>query len=449
MHFSKRSAGLGLAALLFCSQLAAEEPAPPGPALTRPEMKQRLEDLKQRTARIPLPSLTEEEIAAGRRSVNNGRLRSLYLPSSWSGGIGRAPAGGNRPPGTAGAERPRGGGIPGSDSPDYAFKTRLFWIVSRTNDCQYCLGHQELKLRRAGMSEDEIAALDSAWELFPAAEQAAMALTRKLTMQPHLITPADLDQLRPFYTERELVDIILTIARYNSTNRWTSSTGIPQDQAFGSDEPSQLNTPTSAAYESVRSKVAPADYQPRPEWESAEAVAKAFQQARQRQPLVELPELSAIQPPLELESSAKLPVNWLRAMSIAGSAASALRQREAHTQDGQTSLPLRHLIAWVSARENRAWYAAHHAQLDYLGSNPSGAAPPATFQELVVRLPAADAAALQFARKLTAAPHTIVDADVAELRQHFNDHQVAEIIYLTCEANSFDRFTEALQLPIE
>jgi len=62
---------------------------------------------------------------------------------------------------------------------DYAFKTRLFWIVSRTNNCQYCLGHQESKLLAAGMGEDQIAALDSEWTLFPAREQAA-AITDKL-----------------------------------------------------------------------------------------------------------------------------------------------------------------------------------------------------------------------------------------------------------------------------
>src|SRR5579871_2312602 len=50
---------------------------------TRPEMKKRIEGLKLREARIPLPPLTAEEIASGRRSVNNGRLRSIYLPESW------------------------------------------------------------------------------------------------------------------------------------------------------------------------------------------------------------------------------------------------------------------------------------------------------------------------------------------------------------------------------
>ncbi|MFM7922126.1 MAG: hypothetical protein ACKPJJ_18030, partial [Planctomycetaceae bacterium] len=52
------------------------------PALTRPELKARLEALKDRTSRIPLPPPTAEEVAAGKSLVNNGRLRSLYLPAS-------------------------------------------------------------------------------------------------------------------------------------------------------------------------------------------------------------------------------------------------------------------------------------------------------------------------------------------------------------------------------
>jgi hypothetical protein len=83
--------------------LAAEPSSEPRPIpLTRPEMKQFLEDMKQRTPRIPLPELTEEEKArlggsdsAGglRGGSYESRLRSLYMPSgnerfSFNGGGG-------------------------------------------------------------------------------------------------------------------------------------------------------------------------------------------------------------------------------------------------------------------------------------------------------------------------------------------------------------------------
>jgi hypothetical protein len=90
--------------------------------LTRPEMKQCLEDLKGRTPRIPLPELTEEDrTKLGDRAENyEARLRYHYLPA----GEGRGGAGFSREPDP-------------NASLDYAFKTMLFWIVSRANNCHY------------------------------------------------------------------------------------------------------------------------------------------------------------------------------------------------------------------------------------------------------------------------------------------------------------------------
>jgi hypothetical protein len=99
-----------------------ESSARPRPVpLTRPEMKQYLEDMKARKPRIPLPELTEEEKAKlGERGAGyEARLRAVYMPEG---------------------ER-QGGGFSREPDPamtlDYAFKTELFWIVSRANNCHY------------------------------------------------------------------------------------------------------------------------------------------------------------------------------------------------------------------------------------------------------------------------------------------------------------------------
>ncbi|MFM7833621.1 MAG: carboxymuconolactone decarboxylase family protein, partial [Planctomycetaceae bacterium] len=159
------------------------------------------------------PPPTAEEVAAGKSLVNNGRLRSLYLPASWtswliSGWGGARPAAG----GSAAALNAL------QQQPDYAFKTRVFWVVSRTNDCQYCLGHQELKLKKTGMTDNQIAALDVQWDLFPAAEQAAMRAARKLTIAPHRFGGSDLQYLRGYFDDAKTIDLLYTIARYNAVN---------------------------------------------------------------------------------------------------------------------------------------------------------------------------------------------------------------------------------------
>ena len=108
------------------------DPAKPLPVpLTRPEMKQALEDLKGRKPRFELPPPTDEEkAAAGERGLSyEGRLRSVYVNAGEPRGEARG-AGGR---GGAGFGRENEPGM----TLTYAFKTQLFWIVSRTNNCLY------------------------------------------------------------------------------------------------------------------------------------------------------------------------------------------------------------------------------------------------------------------------------------------------------------------------
>ena len=97
--------------------------------LTRPEMKQALEEMKGRKPRFELPPPTAEEIAnAGDRGLTyEGRLRTVYLDGS-DARTGRGAGGAG---GTGGRENEPGASL------SYSFKTQLFWIVSRTNNCLY------------------------------------------------------------------------------------------------------------------------------------------------------------------------------------------------------------------------------------------------------------------------------------------------------------------------
>lgn len=411
---------------------------------TRPEMKKQIEALKERASRLPLPAPTEEEIASGRILVNNSRLRSLYLPPSWQSFV--IPGWGSP------ANRPKGGTqalLKAMESnPDYAFKTRLFWIVSRANDCQYCLGHQELKLRRVGMTDDQIAALDSRWDLLPANEQAAVKATRKLTLTPHLFSVEDIDELKQHFNDRNIIDILYTVSRYNAVNRWTSSTGIPQDQSFGGEEHSTLDVPTSPEFAECVSKVIPSDLAARPAWEVPDVANKAIDEARKRESVVNLPSIEFAQRLLEKDTPGVKPPSWFQAIAEIPICLDAWVQRQAMVREGKTTSDLRIRIAWVSARENRAWYAAGHARARWV-ANGGDSAVLGSFEDLEKSASAGDAEALRFARKLTSTPHMIEDQDIAQLRTHFTDHEVAEIIQLVCDANAFDRLTESLRLKLE
>ena len=185
----QRTALFGLALASASLVHAVDSDVAPRPVpLTRPEMKEYLEEMKGRKLCIPLPELTDaDKEKLGERSTSyESRLRYHYSPADAQGPGGQGQGGG----------RGAGGGGFGRDndpdnSLDYAFKVQLFWIVSRTNNCQYCLGHQESKLLGAGMTEDQIAALDGDWSEHSPAQRTAYTFTRKLTYEPHLLNDAD------------------------------------------------------------------------------------------------------------------------------------------------------------------------------------------------------------------------------------------------------------------
>jgi alkylhydroperoxidase family enzyme len=80
--------------------------------------------------------------------------------------------------------------------PDRVFEESLFWIQTRSVECNYCMGHCEMLLEVAGLDKPAIAErtrrlAGSDWSVFPAVEQRAYAYARKLSRTPWKLTPGD------------------------------------------------------------------------------------------------------------------------------------------------------------------------------------------------------------------------------------------------------------------
>ncbi len=436
---------------------AADVPASDAPAkvaATRQELKEQLEGSKQSHSRLPLPPPTEEEIAqakaraaaaparAGSRGmgggiVNNGRLRQIHLAPDLLG----AGAGFSREPDPA-------------MTLDNTFKTMFFWIVSRANNCTYCQGHQEVKLAGDGVKEETIAALDGDWSEFTPAELAAFAFTRKLTLEPNAITDADIDRLRPHYKDSQILEIIMSVAGFNATNRWTGPLAIPQEKQR------VFLTPTPEKYQSLRSQVAPLDptatgmacAKPaaRGPLESREQIEKALDAARKRSPRLPLASEAQARAVLPEDWSGSEPLpQWVRLVGNFSKGGKSFVGATYRAQTkGKLSPVLKAKIAWVGARNDRAWYALGHAKqrLNDLGftddqvfgiDRPDFASTPA------------EQTALALVRKITVDPALITDADVEAVRKHYSDSETAEVVYLATQAASFDRLTEAAGLRLE
>ena len=480
----RTSANLAMGLILATIGAArADEPRPV--PLTRPEMKQLIEDMKARKPRIPLPEPTEEEKArmGPRGGGYEARLRAFYLP----GEEGRpAQARGARPGTGAGPGGGAGGfngyGFGRDQDPkmtlDYPFKTEMFWIVSRTNNCQYCLGHQEAKLLGAGLKEDEIAALDGDWADFTPARRAAFAFARKITYEPHQLADADIEGLRRHYTDLQILEMALSVAGNNAINRWKEGVGVPQSAnggGFGARRPEDANaparepaaegaaahsylTPTSEKYRAAITRVAPLALDEktgeptritvsrRPALESRVEVEKALEARRRGSPRLPLvPEkearalISSNLPDGPLPQWARLLANFPRdGVRLINS----IRLAE---EKGDLSPLLKAQVAWIIARQDRAWYATGQAkqrlielgqtedQVYSLDGDRAGFTP-------------REQALFTVARKLAASPVVLTDADVDRAVKLAGPRDVVQLINYTTTRAAFDRITEVAGL---
>lgn len=484
---------------LCCLLYVAHTPAPaddvvttarPVPA-TRPAMKELLEDMKQRPLRIPLPELSEQEREAlGERATSyESRLRYHYLPPEEGtvfGGSGRTGRDARSAAGRAARTNP-GNTTSGSGTarPDftrnadqnmtltYQFKTMLFWIVSRTNNCQYCLGHQEQKLAATGMTDDQIAALDADWKSYSAAEQAAFAYARLLTFEPQRLSDAAIQEAARYYTPQQILEMTMSMAWNNAINRWKEGTGVPQStsnmfvrRGAAADTPAvpehadTFLTPTSTRYQNLISIVAPLDVsggQPtgravstRPPLESRAEVEAALQAARTRTARLPLTDAATARAWLaETDPAAPLQL-WTRLLAnFPNDGRSRLPSLLARTRrTGELTELQKARVNWIIARQDRAWYATGLAQqqLQALGET----------DEQIFALDGdwqnfseADQAVFRFARQLAASPIALTDADAAEALRLTSPRLVVQLINHVTSCAYFDRVTEAAGLPLE
>lgn len=465
----RRTLAAAVAATAIVAVLARADDAPRPTPATRPAMKRMLEEMKSRRERIPLPEPTDEERAAAAEdpaalSYEN-RLRALHLPGSelrgYLGFAGTAP---RRP----GAPAPK---VVVEPDPavtlDYGFKTRLFWIASRVNNCQYCLGHQESKLLAVGMTDDDLARLDSDWTGFPADERAAFALARRLTLAPGSVTDADIDACLEHFTPAQVIEMTLSVGGNNAINRWKEGIGVPQATGGGNSGHVQTDargvhsylTATAPAFASIPSAVAVlgtadvgeglvATAAPAPLPTAAE-IAAGLAAARTRS--ARLPTVPEEEARTVLGGSApdgEIP-GWMRLLARFPKAGPRMVRAFALSAAAPGLEPARRArIDWTVARRDRAWYALALAErtLRDLGADDAAIADLAGEQ---ASLPEAERAVLVVADALAASPVALTDAQFRAALEATSPATMTCVVHEVAMRSLFDRFTEAAGLPVD
>jgi alkylhydroperoxidase family enzyme len=465
-------AAMGFSASFGDTPVKTPRPIP----ATRAEMKELLEDMKKRPYRIPLPELTEKEKQElGERSTNyEARLRFNYIPLAEGTVFGAGRPRTATPPGAPGsATAPRQDFTRNADENmtlTYQFKTMLFWIVARTNNCQYCLGHQEWKLSATGMSDDAIAALDADWSSYSEAEQAAFAYARLLTYEPHRISDEEVAKVAKHYTPSQIVEMTMSMGGNNAINRWKEGIGIPQSSGNtfagrggavpAAEHSDTFLTPTSTRFKDARSIVAPLEiFNGKP---SGQGITNRPELETRNEVLVMLEKVSKRTPRLPLVDEA-VAVTWLKdnnqdipmtawARLIANfpnegrGRLPSLASREKQTGD-LTELQKAQLN-WIIARQDRAWYAVGQAfkTLKSLGQTEDQIfALDGEWKELS----AVDQALFRFAKNLAASPIASSDEDAAAALQQTSPSTVVQTVNHVASCAYFNRVTEAAGLAIE
>jgi uncharacterized peroxidase-related enzyme len=106
--------------------------------------------------------------------------------------------------------------------------------VCKLNGSSYDVAHNTAAGLAAGLSADEIAALDreDGEERFSPAERAVLALAEKITRAPHAIEDADFEPLRGRFSDSQILELVYTIGVYNFTNRLNLALGIELEENF-------------------------------------------------------------------------------------------------------------------------------------------------------------------------------------------------------------------------
>jgi uncharacterized peroxidase-related enzyme len=97
--------------------------------------------------------------------------------------------------------------------------------TSQVNVTPYCLASHTILAKGLGWSDDQLAHLAD-WpqrEDFTAAEKAALRLAETITRDAHAISDEQFAELRSFYSEGEIVELLCAIGLFNYFNRFNNA----------------------------------------------------------------------------------------------------------------------------------------------------------------------------------------------------------------------------------
>ena len=111
-------------------------------------------------------------------------------------------------------------------------KQFVFTAASLASGCLHCQSHGSYHLHRIGVSDEKIQAMwnyqDS--DLFSDAERAALDLAFAAGVAPNCVEPENFEELRKYFTNTQIIEILAVIAVGGFLNRWNDTIATVTDQ---------------------------------------------------------------------------------------------------------------------------------------------------------------------------------------------------------------------------
>jgi uncharacterized peroxidase-related enzyme len=128
-------------------------------------------------------------------------------------------------PGMAAAWASLAGQVVGPGTVDGGFKQLIAYVASASHGCRYCQAHTAHNAERLGMTQEQLL---SAFEAdrsdnFSEAERAALVLARDAAMVPNQVTDEHFEELKRWYSDEQIVEMVGVIAMFGWLNRWNDT----------------------------------------------------------------------------------------------------------------------------------------------------------------------------------------------------------------------------------
>lgn len=116
---------------------------------------------------------------------------------------------------------------------DMELKRLVGMMSSSAAGCQYCTAHTAHGADLGGAATEKI---ESIWEfrtspLFTAAERAALEVAAGAGQSPNAVTDEQFEELRRYYNDDQVLEIVGVIALFGFLNRWNHTLAIDLEDA--------------------------------------------------------------------------------------------------------------------------------------------------------------------------------------------------------------------------